>query len=486
MRLYLCCIIINTNNYKMKVEQIYTGCLAQGAYYVVSNGEAFIIDPLREIDPYMERLKEDGVKLKYIFETHFHADFVSGHLDLSKKTGATIVYGPNAQTEFEALIATDGQIFQIGDVQIKVLHTPGHTMESTTFLLIDENGKDHAIFSGDTLFLGDVGRPDLAQKAADMTQEQLAGLLYESLNSKIMPLADDVIVYPAHGAGSACGKNMSKETVGSIGDQKLNNYALNQPSKEAFIAAVTDGLLPPPAYFGANVAMNKKGYESFEEVKTKSLRGLTPEAFEMLAETSGALLLDTRDSADFYKGFVPQSINIGVNGDFAPWVGALIGDVKQTILLITEVGKEEEVITRLSRVGFDNVIGYLEGGFAAWLKSGKETDTVNRITATEFASQFKAGESMVIDVRKESEYSAEHVEDAYSKPLAYINDWTKDINPENHFFLHCAGGYRSMIAASILQARGYRNFTEVAGGFKAIAETNVPKTDFVCQSKVMK
>lgn len=486
MRLYLCCIIINTNNYKMKVEQIYTGCLAQGAYYVVSNGEAFIIDPLREIDPYMERLKEDGVKLKYIFETHFHADFVSGHLDLSKKTGATIVYGPNAQTEFEALIATDGQIFQIGDVQIKVLHTPGHTMESTTFLLIDENGKDHAIFSGDTLFLGDVGRPDLAQKAADMTQEQLAGLLYESLNSKIMPLADDVIVYPAHGAGSACGKNMSKETVGSIGDQKLNNYALNQPSKEAFIAAVTDGLLPPPAYFGANVAMNKKGYESFEEVKTKSLRGLTPEAFEMLAETSGALLLDTRDSADFYKGFVPQSINIGVNGDFAPWVGALIGDVKQTILLITEVGKEEEVITRLSRVGFDNVIGYLEGGFAAWLKSGKETDTVNRITATEFASQFKAGESMVIDVRKESEYSAEHVEDAYSKPLAFINDWTKDINPENHFFLHCAGGYRSMIAASILQARGYRNFTEVAGGFKAIAETNVPKTDFVCQSKVMK
>lgn len=470
----------------MKVEQIYTGCLAQGAYYVVSNGEAFIIDPLREIDPYMERLKEDGVKLKYIFETHFHADFVSGHLDLSKKTGATIVYGPNAQTEFEALIATDGQIFQIGDVQIKVLHTPGHTMESTTFLLIDENGKDHAIFSGDTLFLGDVGRPDLAQKAADMTQEQLAGLLYESLNSKIMPLADDVIVYPAHGAGSACGKNMSKETVGSIGDQKLNNYALNQPSKEAFIAAVTDGLLPPPAYFGANVAMNKKGYESFEEVKTKSLRGLTPEAFEMLAETSGALLLDTRDSADFYKGFVPQSINIGVNGDFAPWVGALIGDVKQTILLITEVGKEEEVITRLSRVGFDNVIGYLEGGFAAWLKSGKETDTVNRITATEFASQFKAGESMVIDVRKESEYSAEHVEDAYSKPLAFINDWTKDINPENHFFLHCAGGYRSMIAASILQARGYRNFTEVAGGFKAIAETNVPKTDFVCQSKVMK
>ncbi|TXI85089.1 MAG: MBL fold metallo-hydrolase [Crocinitomicaceae bacterium] len=470
----------------MKVEQIYTGCLAQGAYYVVSNGEAFIIDPLREIEPYLERLTADGVQLKYIFETHFHADFVSGHVDLSKKTGASIVYGPTAQTEFDAIIANDGQIFNIGNVQLKVLHTPGHTMESTTYLLIDENGKEHAIFSGDTLFLGDVGRPDLAQKAADMTQEQLAGLLYESLNSKIMPLADDVIVYPAHGAGSACGKNMSKETVGTIGDQKQTNYALNQPSKEAFIAAVTDGLLPPPAYFGANVALNKKGYESFDAVRTKSMRGLTPDAFEMLAETSGALLLDTRDAAVFHTGFIPQSINIGVNGDFAPWVGALIGDVKQTILLITEVGKEEEVITRLSRVGFDNVIGYLEGGFEAWLKSSKEIDTVNRITATVFETQFTAGKSMVIDVRKESEYGAEHVEDAYSKPLAYINEWTKDINPADHFFLHCAGGYRSMIAASILQARGYRNFTEIEGGFKAIAETHVPKTDFVCQSKVLK
>ncbi|MBU3660777.1 MAG: MBL fold metallo-hydrolase [Flavobacteriales bacterium] len=470
----------------MKIEQIYTGCLAQGAYYVTSNGEAFIIDPLREIQPYLDRLSADGVTLKYIFETHFHADFVSGHLDLSKKTNAPIVYGPNAKPEFDAIIAEDNQVFEIGAIKIKVLHTPGHTMESTTYLLIDENGVETAIFSGDTLFLGDVGRPDLAQKAADMTQEQLAGLLYESLMTKIMPLSDDITVYPAHGAGSACGKNMMKETVDTLGNQKKMNYALNQPSKEAFIEAVTDGLLPPPAYFGFNVAMNKKGYENFEEVKLKAMTPLNPNAFELLAEASGALILDTRDSGVFYQGFVPQSVNIGVNGDFAPWVGALIGDVKQEILLVTEAGKEEEVITRLSRVGFDNVLGFLDGSFEAWKTEGKEIDTVDRITAEEFKSKFELGTSMVIDVRKESEYSAEHVEDAYSKPLAYINEWTKDINPENHFFMHCAGGYRSMIAASILQARGYRNFTEIAGGFKAIAETGVPKTDFVCQSKVLK
>jgi hydroxyacylglutathione hydrolase len=470
----------------MKTEQIYTGCLAQGAYYVVSNKEAFIIDPLREVQPYLDRIAADGVKLKYIFETHFHADFVSGHLDLSKQTGAPIVYGPTAKTEFEAIIAEDGQVFAIGAVKIKVLHTPGHTMESTTFLLINEEGKDEAIFSGDTLFLGDVGRPDLAQKAADMTQEQLAGMLYESLMTKIMPLADDLTVYPAHGAGSACGKNMMKETVDTLGNQKKMNYALNQPNKEAFIAAVTDGLLPPPAYFGHNVAMNKKGYDSFEDVKEKAMTPLSPAAFETLVEANGALILDTRPAADFYQGFIPQAVNIGIRGDFAPWVGALIGDVKQEIVLITEAGMEEEVITRLSRVGFDKVLGYLEGGFAAWQEAGKEVDQVKRITAVEFAAQFKAGESMVIDVRKESEYEAEHVEDAYSKPLAYINDWTKDIDPSQHFFMHCAGGYRSMIAASILQARGYRNFTEVDGGFGAISKTEVPRTDFVCQSKVLK
>jgi glyoxylase-like metal-dependent hydrolase (beta-lactamase superfamily II)/rhodanese-related sulfurtransferase len=471
----------------MKVEQIYTGCLAQGAYYIVSNGEAAIIDPLRETKPYTDRLEKDGVKLKYIFETHFHADFVSGHLDLSKKTGATIVYGPNAAPEFEALIAQDEQLFEIGQVKIKVLHTPGHTMESSTYLLIDEHGKDYAIFSGDTLFLGDVGRPDLAQKAASMTQEQLAGLLYESLNNKIMPLADDVIVYPAHGAGSACGKNMMKETVDTLGNQKRINYALNQPDKASFIQAVTEGLLPPPVYFGMNVAMNKKGYESFESVLNNGMRALTADEFEVAAETSGgAIMLDTRDASSFYKGFIPQSINIGINGDFAPWVGALVGNVNQPILLITEVGQEEETVTRLTRVGFDQILGHLKGGIQTWIDAGKELDTVNRISAAQFADVVDVQKDVVVDVRRESEYAAEHVENAYSKPLAYINEWVKDINPKEHFFLHCAGGYRSMIASSILQARGYHNFTEIDGGFKSIAETNIPKTDYVCQSKVLK
>lgn len=470
----------------MKIEQIYTGCLAQGAYYVISENEAFIIDPLREIQPYLERLKNDGVTLKYIFETHFHADFVSGHIDLSKATGAPIVYGPNAQPAFEAIVATDEQIFTIGKVKIKVIHTPGHTMESTTFLLRDENNEDVAIFSGDTLFLGDVGRPDLAQKAADMTQEQLAGLLYDSLMNKIMPLADSITIYPAHGAGSACGKNMMKETVDTLGNQKKMNYALNQPTKEAFITAVTDGLLPPPAYFGYNVAMNKNGYDSFESVKLKALTPLSPSAFEALTEATGALILDTRDSNSFKDGFIPQAINIGVKGDFAPWVGALIGDVNQEIVVVAEVGMEEEVITRLSRVGFDKVVGYLDGGFEAWKIAGKEIDTVHRISASEFEKEFVAGQSLVIDVRKESEYAAEHIDEAYCKPLAAINEWTKDIQPTEHFFMHCAGGYRSMIAASILQARGYRNFTEIAGGFNAIAATSIPKSDFVCQSKVLK
>lgn len=468
------------------VEQIYTGCLAQGAYYITSNGEAAIIDPLRETQPYLDRLSKDGVQLKYIFETHFHADFVSGHVDLSKATGAKIVYGPNAQCGFDAVIATDGQLFTIGDITIKVLHTPGHTMESSTYLLIDENGKDHAIFSGDTLFLGDVGRPDLAQKAANMTQEGLAGLLYESLMNKIMPLADDVTVYPAHGAGSACGKNMMKETVDTLGNQKRMNYALNQPTKEAFIEAVLDGLTPPPAYFGMNVSMNKMGYDSFEQVRNNGMRALTPEEFEVAAESTGALILDTRSSAVFYQGFVPQSINIGLNGDFAPWVGALIADVKQPLLLVTDEGKEEETVTRLARVGFDHQIGHLKGGFEAWKSSGKEVDTINRITAEVFEQQFNANESKVVDIRKETEYAAEHVVDAFCRPLAQINDWVKDIQPNEHFFLHCAGGYRSMIAASILQSRGYRNFSEIEGGFKSIAETSIPKTDFICQSKMLK
>ncbi|ATA72633.1 MULTISPECIES: MBL fold metallo-hydrolase [Capnocytophaga] len=468
----------------MKIEQIYTGCLAQGAYYITSNGEAAIIDPLRETKPYLDRLAQDGVALKYIFETHFHADFVSGHLDLSKKTGAPIVYGATANPEFEAIVAEDNQIFELGSVKIKVLHTPGHTMESTCFLLLDENGKETALFSGDTLFLGDVGRPDLAQKAANMTQEELAGLLYESLYNKILPLPDEVTVYPAHGAGSACGKNMMKETVDSLGNQKKMNYALNQPNKEAFIKAVTEGLLPPPAYFGMNVAMNKKGYSNFDEVLNQGMNPLTADELETTAENTGALILDTRSNQDFAKGFIPQSINIGLNGDFAPWVGTLIVDVNQPILLVTDRDKEEEAVTRLSRVGFDNVLGYLSGGFETWEKSGKDIDSINRISAEEFANEVRIGENQVIDVRKESEYAAEHIEDAFSKPLAYINDWISGIDPKQHFYLHCAGGYRSMIAASILQARGYRNFTEVAGGFNAIAKTNVPKTDFVCQSKV--
>ena len=467
----------------MKIEQIYTGCLAQGAYYIVSEGEAAIIDPLREVQPYLDRLAKDNVKLKYIFETHFHADFVSGHVDLSKKTGAPIIYGPTAAPEFEAIVAEDNQVFEIEKIKIKVLHTPGHTMESSTYLLIDENGKNHAIFSGDTLFLGDVGRPDLAQKAANLTQEELAGLLYDSLYNKILPLEDDITVYPAHGAGSACGKNMQKETVDTLGNQKQTNYALKQTSKESFIAAVLDGLTAPPKYFGMNVAMNKKGYTSFDEVLAKGKTALSVDEFETAAEETGALILDTRNAAEFYKGFIPQSINIGLKGDFAPWVGSMIVDVQQPILLVCDDCTEEETITRLSRVGFDNVLGYLKGGFESWKNSGKEIDTVHRISPEEFAEKFNEN-SKVIDVRKEGEYAAEHVNDAYSKPLAYINDWVGNINPDEHFFLHCAGGYRSMIAASILQARGYRNFTEVEGGFNGIKKTEkVPTTDFVCQSK---
>lgn len=470
----------------MKVEQIYTGCLAQGAYYITSMGEAAIIDPLREITPYIERLKRDGVRLKYILETHFHADFVSGHLDLSRATGAPIVYGPTAKAGFDAIVAEDGQIFEFGKAKIKVIHTPGHTMESSCFLLIDEDGRETALFSGDTLFLGDVGRPDLAQKAANLTQEELAGLLYDSLYEKILPLSDDIVVYPGHGAGSACGKNMMQETVDTLGNQKRVNYALKQPNKEAFIASVIEGLLPPPAYFGGNVAMNKQGYDSFEHVLERGQSALSATDLEHIVEASDALVLDTRAPQVFAQGFIPRSINIGIDGDFAPWAGAMIVDVKQPLVLVTEPGREEEVITRLSRVGFDNVLGYLDGGFETWKASGKEVDHVERISAEELAARFPLTDSIVVDVRKESEYAAEHVEEAYSRPLAYINDWIQDLPRDTHFYLHCAGGYRSMIASSILQARGYRNFTDVEGGFGAIAKTSIPKTDYVCQSKMSK
>lgn len=453
----------------MKIEQIYTGCLAQGAYYIVSAGKAAIIDPLREVQPYLDRIERDGVKLLYIFETHFHADFVSGHVDLSKKTGAPIIYGPTAEPLFDAIVAEDEQIFELGEIQIKVLHTPGHTMESTTYLLIDKDGNEKAIFSGDTLFLGDVGRPDLAQKAAGMTQEQLAGLLYESLNEKILPLADDLIVYPAHGAGSACGKNMQKETFDTLGNQKKTNYALNQPNKEAFIEAVLDGLSAPPKYFGMNVQMNKSGYKSFDEVKEQGMTSLDVEEFKKVAEHSGALILDTRPASEFHKGFVPNAINIGLNGDFAPWIGNMIVDVMQPLLLVTEPGKEEETITRLTRVGFDNVLGFLDGGFDSWKDSNNEIDTVKRISAQEFAQNASNGDP-IIDVRKPSEYNTDHVNKAENLPLDEIANWAQSIaDKDGHFFLHCQGGYRSMIAASILNSKGIRNFSEVEGGFKAIS-----------------
>jgi glyoxylase-like metal-dependent hydrolase (beta-lactamase superfamily II)/rhodanese-related sulfurtransferase len=463
----------------MKIEQIYTGCLAQGAYFIVSNGEALIIDPLRETQPYIDRLEKENAKLKYIFETHFHADFVSGHLDLSRKTGAKIVYGPTANPEFETIVAKDNEIFEIGKITIKVLHTPGHTMESISLLLIDENEKETALFSGDTLFLGDVGRPDLAQKATNMTQEELAGLLYDSLQNKIMPLADDIMVYPAHGAGSACGKNMQKETQDTLGNQKKTNYALNQPNKETFVKEVLDGLTSPPQYFGMNVAMNKGGYESFETVLQKGNHPLSVEEFEEIAEQNGALILDTRNAEDFHQAFVPNSINIGLKGDFAPWVGAMVVDVMQPILLVCDNNSEEEAVTRLARVGFDNVLGYLKGGVDTWKTAGREVDSIERISAEELENLYQEN-SKIIDVRKESEYSAEHLETANSLPLSDINAWTKNLDKDQHFFIHCAGGYRSMIAASILNARGIRNFTEIEGGFNKIKETALPKTNYTC------
>jgi glyoxylase-like metal-dependent hydrolase (beta-lactamase superfamily II)/rhodanese-related sulfurtransferase len=465
----------------MKIEQIYTGCLAQGAYYIESNGEVAIIDPLREVKPYMEKAKKDGAKIKYIFETHFHADFVSGHLTLAKECGGKIVYGPNAAPSFDAIIAEDGQEFQLGNISITALHTPGHTMESTTYLLKDESRKDHAIFSGDTLFLGDVGRPDLAQKAADMTQEQLAGILFDSLRNKIMPLADDVIVYPAHGAGSACGKNMMKETVDTLGNQKKMNYALREDmTREEFIEEVTDGLLPPPQYFPMNVKMNKEGYEDIDTVIERGERALDPDAFEVAANESGAILLDVRHQDEFVKGFIPRSVFIGLDGGFAPWVGALIADVKQPILLIAPEDRVEETITRLSRVGFDNTLGYLKGGFKAWLEAGKEIDKLSSISPEEFEKNYKT--HPVYDVRKAGEYTAEHMEDAINTPLDYLNDHLAEFPKEEDFFVHCAGGYRSVIAASILKSRGIHNLINVEGGMDAIRGINVPTVATACSA----
>lgn len=470
----------------MQVEQIYTGCLAQGAYYIESEGEAVVIDPLREVQPYLDRAAQSGAKIKYVLETHFHADFVSGHLDLSQKTGAPIVYGPNAQTGFEAHIAKDGEEFSVGKVKIRVLHTPGHTMESTCYLLLDENGKESALFSGDTLFIGDVGRPDLAQKS-DLTINDLAGYLYDSLRDKVMTLPDDVVVYPAHGAGSACGKNMSKETTSTIGAQKASNYALRADmSKAEFIYEVTDGLTTPPKYFPLNVKLNKQGYESFDDIVKRAAQPLSPAAFEEAANATGALLLDVRDAQDFARAFVPNSINIGLNGQFAPWVGALVMDVEQPILLVTPTGLEMETITRLSRVGFDHVVGYLEGGMEAWKKAGMECDHVNSIDATELAEIMKTEHSArVLDVRRPSEYAAEHAKDVENFPLDYFSDFMSDLSKDETYFLHCAGGYRSMIAASILKSRGFENIIDISGGFKAIQESGLFEvTDYVCPNSL--
>ncbi len=472
----------------MKVEQIYTGCLAQGAYYIESNGEAAIIDPLREVHPYIAKAERNNATIKYVFETHFHADFVSGHLDLSKKTGAPIVYGPTANPAFDAHIANDGEEFRIGNITIKALHTPGHTMESTCYLLKDENGKETGLFSGDTLFIGDVGRPDLAQKVvADLTQEKLAGHLFDSLRNKIMPLPGDIIVYPAHGAGSACGKNMSKETTDTLGHQKETNYALRaNMTKEEFIKEVTTGLTAPPAYFPLNVMMNIQGYESIDTVLARGQQALSPDAFETAANETGALILDTRDPQVFAKGFIPNSINIGIDGSFAPWVGAMIPDIKHQILIIAETGREEEVITRLARVGYDNTIGYLKGGFNSWEIAGKETDQIKSVDADELATIMQKEPVNILDVRKTSEYQSEHIIDAENSPLDFINESMSGIDKNKTYYVHCAGGYRSMIFNSILRARGFDNLIDVKGGFKAIKESRkIAISDYVCPSTLL-
>lgn len=471
----------------MKVEQIYTGCLAHAAYYIESNGVAAVFDPLREVQPYLNRAKKDKATIKYVFETHFHADFVSGHLDLKEKAGAEIVFGPGAKPAYEATTAKDNQLFEVGAYKVKVIHTPGHTMESTTYLLINENGKEHGIITGDTLFIGDVGRPDLAQHVvSELTEEKLAGHLYESLRNRIMPLSDDLIVYPNHGAGSACGKMMSKETTDTLGHQKKVNYALRPDmTKEEFIKEVLTGLTAPPAYFPKNVLMNIQGYESLDTIMNRATTPFTPEAFEAVANETGALVLDTRDAEDFAKGFIPNSINIGLEGSFAQWVGEMIPDIQQEILLVTYADKEEEAITRLSRVGYDNTIGFLKGGFDTWKKSGKDFEVTHRITVDELKKAMDDEKPLIIDVRKKSEYDSEHVIGAINVPLNEINQHLSQFPKDRSFVLHCAGGYRSMVAASILKQRGWNDFADVIGGFEAISTTKIPKSEYVCPSTLL-
>lgn len=468
----------------MKIEQIYTGCLAHGAYYIESEGEALVIDPLREVEPYITKAERNNTRIKYVFETHFHADFVSGHLDLAKQTGATIVYGPTAVPSFPAYVAEDDEEFTLGRATIKLLHTPGHTMESTCFLLKDETGKEVAIFTGDTLFIGDVGRPDLAQKAAGKTKEELASLLFDSLRTKIMPLADDIIVYPAHGAGSACGKNMSKETTDTLGHQKQTNYALRgNMTREEFIKEVTDGLTSPPGYFPLNVMLNKQGYDSISDVLKRGKQALSPNSFEAAANETGALILDAREPQVFATGFIPNSINIGIDGSFAPWVGTMVPDVKQQILIVSDAGREEEVITRLARVGYDYTIGFLKGGFQSWKEAGREADTIASISADDFAERKGFENTSVIDVRRPSEFESEHLPGATNIPLEYLNDHLTSLDQNQPYYVHCAGGYRSMIFASIMRARGFHSMIDVKGGFNAIKATGkVPITDHVCSN----
>ncbi|SDG57334.1 MBL fold metallo-hydrolase [Psychroflexus sediminis] len=471
----------------MKVEQIYTGCIAHAAYYVESNGEAAIFDPLREVQPYIDQANQDQAQIKYVFETHFHADFVSGHLDLAKKTGADIVYGPTAKPNFEALIAKDSQEFKVGDYTIRAMHTPGHTMESTTYLLIDENGKPHGIITGDTLFIGDVGRPDLAQHViADLTEEKLAAHLYDSLRNKIMPLPDDLIVYPNHGAGSACGKMMSQETTDTLGNQKKTNYALRPDmTKDEFINELLDGLAPPPGYFPKNVLMNIQGYESIDDIIARGEQPLEPNAFEAAANESRALILDTREAKDFHKAFIPNSVNIGLDNNFAQWVGELIPDIKQQILLVTDPGKEEESIIRLARVGYDHAIGYLKGGMEAWQASGREIDSIDRISVKELEDRLKTNSAKVFDVRKKSEYQSQHLKNAENTPLNELNKYLAEF-PKTEFIIYCEGGYRSMIAASILKQRGIDKVVDVIGGFEEILEHEaIPITNYVCPTTLL-
>jgi glyoxylase-like metal-dependent hydrolase (beta-lactamase superfamily II)/rhodanese-related sulfurtransferase len=470
----------------MKVEQIYTGCIAHAAYYIENNGEAAIFDPLREVQPYIDRAKKDNAKIKYVFETHFHADFVSGHLDLKAKAGSQIVFGPTAKPGYEAIVATDGQLFNVGNYKVKAIHTPGHTMESTTYLLVDENGKEHGIISGDTLFIGDVGRPDLAQHViAELTEDKLARHLYHSLNEKIMPLHDELIVYPNHGAGSACGKMMSKETSDTLGHQKKVNYALQPMSEDEFVKAILTGLTPPPGYFPKNVLMNIGGYESLDKVLQRAQKPMNPTVFELVANETMALILDTRPAAEFAKGFIPNSISIGLDGNYAQMVGELIRDIDQDILLVTEAGKEEESIIRLSRVGYDHSIGYLQGGFKAWMDAGKEVDHVNRITAKELEEKYNNENILIVDVRKKSEYDTQHVIGAINIPLHLINDHLAELPKDKPFVIHCAGGYRSVIAASILKQRGWDNFVDVIGGFNVIAFTSIPVSAYECPTSLL-